>query len=208
MGLLRVRDPKAGALPPATSCLESVIPFRHLDRARLHDSFLALRPTFGGRVMKVISAAVISLTLILAAPVRAQTNPSIVAKLDELIAKVDALQASIDALAPSPAKTTTDLLFPFATNQVGFDTAIVIANPRDIAGTCTLEWVGANAPASTTTPTITAAAVYTTLVSAAATNFQGFVRVHCSFPGARGWGVLSDIGLRTVAASIEAEVVP
>jgi hypothetical protein len=89
--------------------------------------------------MKHVFAATLLICLVWSQAVKAQDNQSVQAKLDTIEAKLDQLQASVDALKPPPPKTTTSVLFPFATNQSGFDTGIAIANTLDGSGTCT--WV-------------------------------------------------------------------
>ena len=41
---------------------------------------------------------------------------------------------------------TTTLLFPFVTNQLGFDTGLVITNASEESGSCTITYSGADAP--------------------------------------------------------------
>lgn len=158
--------------------------------------------------MKTISAAILCVYLIVSATAQAQTNQSISAKLDTIITKLDNLQTSVDALKPPPPKSTTSMLFPFATNQVGFDTTITLANTLNVDGTCTVSFFGAAAPSPMTTPTITAGTVYAFLVSVTAPGFQGFALVDCNFPRARGWGFVSDLGAQKLATTVEAEILP
>ena len=147
---------------------------------------------------------VITLLLIVVsglAALHAQAPESIVAKLDQLI-------ETVNSLLPG-TKTTTTLLFPFATNQAGFDTAITVSNYGDADGVCFFSFFGANA-GTVTNPTVAIAAKgqYVSLVSTMAPTFQGFIRVNCNFPTARGWGFLSDIGARNIGAAIPVEVLP
>jgi hypothetical protein len=96
----------------------------------------------------------------------------------------------------------THLLFPFATNQAGFDTGIALSNTsQDPYGTstqtgiCTLNFYGANAPAAYPTPAAVAAGTtWTTTVSAIAPNFQGYLIVDCEFQYAHGFAFVTQVG--------------
>jgi hypothetical protein len=109
----------------------------------------------------------------------------------------------------------TTLLYPFVTNQGGFDTGLAIANTttdpfgtRVQAGTCTLNWYGASAPPPTTTPSVATGTVFTTLASTAAPGFQGYMIAVCNFQLAHGFAFISDIGARNLAMGYLALVVP
>jgi hypothetical protein len=93
----------------------------------------------------------------------------------------------------------TNLLFPFVTNQAGFDTGLAIAATSQDpfgtslqSGTCTLNFYGAGAPAAFTTPTVTAGTVYTTLASTVAAGFQGYLIAQCKFQFAHGFAFITD----------------
>jgi len=93
----------------------------------------------------------------------------------------------------------TNLLFPFVTNQAGFDTGIAIAatsqDPFGTAlqsGTCTLNFYGSGAPAAFTTPVVTAGTVYTTLASTVSAGFQGYMIAQCKFQFAHGFAFITD----------------
>ena len=131
---------------------------------------------------------------------------TILAQLGTLITKVDALETAVNALVPQP-KTTTTLLFPFASSQFGFDTGIVISNTGETSGSCTIHFISQQAP-STFVVAIAAGVTYTNVLTTLAPNFTGFIRANCNFPMARGYGLLSDIGVQRVAASIPAESYP
>jgi hypothetical protein len=112
----------------------------------------------------------------------------------------------------------TSLLWPYVTNQGGFDTGLVIANTsRDPFGTatqqgaCTINYYGHTtgggaAPAAVTTPTVPAGqhAVWTlssggTIQTAggtiaAAPGFQGYIIAVCNFQYGHGYAFISDIG--------------
>ena len=47
---------------------------------------------------------------------------------------------------------TTTLLFPFVTNQLGFNTGLVITNTSDGKGYCTIAYSGPDAPDDMMTP--------------------------------------------------------
>jgi hypothetical protein len=110
----------------------------------------------------------------------------------------------------------TTLLYPFVTNQGGFDTGIAIANTtsdpfstRTQNGTCTLNWYGgAGSPSAVTTPSIATGTVYSTLASASAANFQGYMIAVCNFQLAHGFAFVSDIGARNLAMGYLALVLP
>jgi len=97
------------------------------------------------------------------------------------------------------AACATNLLFPFVTNQAGFDTGLAIAassqDPFGTAlqsGTCTLNFYGSGAPAAFTTPTVTAGTVYTTLASSVAAGFQGYMIAQCKFQYGHGFAFITD----------------
>jgi hypothetical protein len=109
----------------------------------------------------------------------------------------------------------TNLLFPFVTNQAGFDTGIAIANTsKDIfgtdaqAGTCTLNFFGDNAPAPVTSGSVAGGAVYTALAQSVAPNFQGYVIAQCGFQFGHGFAFVSDVGARNLAMGYLALVIP
>jgi hypothetical protein len=109
----------------------------------------------------------------------------------------------------------TLLMFPFVTNQSGFDTGLAIANTtRDPlgtspqSGTCDLNFFGANAPSVVTTAAVAGGDVYTNLASVAAPNFQGYIIAICNFQYAHGFAFVSDIGARNLAMGYLALVMP
>ncbi len=108
----------------------------------------------------------------------------------------------------SDSATKTYLLFPFGTNQSGFDTAIVISNtgqdPSGSSGqdgTIVLSFYGTGAPSPVTTSNITQGNTYTNLLSVIAPGYQGYVIASCNFPLAHGFAFISDIGARNLATS-------
>jgi len=111
--------------------------------------------------------------------------------------------------ASSIAICQTTMLFPFVTNQLGFDTGIVIANTSTDnlgvagkstaaaqSGTCNLSFYGAGAPTPATgvadpggsTATGTTHAF---LLSAVAPGFQGYMIATCPFQFGHGFGFLA-----------------
>src|SRR5262249_9172159 len=109
----------------------------------------------------------------------------------------------------------TNLLFPFVTNQAGFDTGLAISNTSSDpfgttaqAGTCTLYSYGANAPASIPTGNIAAGTTYVALASTSLPNFQGYVIATCNFQFAHGFAFVSDFGARNLAMGYLALIIP
>jgi hypothetical protein len=134
-------------------------------------------------------------------------------------------QFAVSATAPTNTfvvnACATTLLFPFVTNQNGFETGIAIANTTTdnlkvnattgaisssatpTPGTCTINFYGATAtqPTAFVTPTIgaysstnTNGPVYAaTLTSmSGATNFEGYAIASCTFLDAHGFGYIVD----------------
>jgi hypothetical protein len=112
----------------------------------------------------------------------------------------------------------TNLLWPYVTNQAGFDTGMVIANTsKDPFGTqtqegpCTIYYYGSTtgggaAPAAQTTSSIAAGtqAVWTLSSGgshsiAATPGFQGYVIARCQFQYAHGYAFISDVGASKLA---------
>jgi hypothetical protein len=99
---------------------------------------------------------------------------------------------------------TTSLLFPFVTNQVGFDTGLAISNTSTDpfggngavaqAGTCTLTFYGSGAPspASLTTANVPSGTTYTGVLSGLAAGFQGYIIAQCGFQYAHGFAFITD----------------
>jgi len=112
----------------------------------------------------------------------------------------------------------TSLLFPFVTNQLGFDTGIVLANTSTDpnaagkssavpqSGSCTLNFYGAGSP-GTPVPapnpsgaSVTLAAPYVQptgtddafLLSSVAPGFQGYLIAICSYQYGHGYAFLED----------------
>jgi hypothetical protein len=99
---------------------------------------------------------------------------------------------------------TTSLLFPFVSNQLGFDTGIAIANTSSDPfgskgatpqqGICTMYFYGngAPSPANVATPVVPTGSVYTTVLSSVAAGFQGYIIAQCSFQYAHGFAFIED----------------
>jgi hypothetical protein len=108
------------------------------------------------------------------------------------------------------------LLYPFITNQAGFDTGIAIANTSTDpfgtgpqAGSCALNWYsGPGSPAASNTGNIASGTVYTTLASVTVPGFQGYMIAVCQFQFAHGFAFISDLGARNLAMGYLAIVIP
>ncbi len=115
---------------------------------------------------------------------------------------------------------TTSLLFPFITNQVGFDTGIAIMNTtsdpfgtKPQSGTCTLNFYGQNNPAAFVTGVIPSGNSWTPAVGAwmastIAPNFEGYMIAVCNFQLAHGYSFVSDLGAQKLAHGSLALVLP
>ncbi|MBV9505718.1 MAG: hypothetical protein JO323_12015, partial [Acidobacteriia bacterium] len=109
----------------------------------------------------------------------------------------------------------TVLLFPFVTNQAGFDTGLAISNtstdpfgtsPQQ--GTCQMSWYGSAAPTTPPTPSIATATTYANLASSLAPGFQGYMIAVCNFQYAHGFAFISDVGARNLAMGYLALIIP
>jgi len=152
--------------------------------------------------------------------------------------------ASASALLPEPrfklnftegtmltiSACRTVLLFPFITNQIGFDTGIVIANTssdpllnntgRQQQGACTLYYYGSTtgggaAPAAQTTQAVpTGQQLVFTLSGGGnygaqgAPGFQGYMFALCNFQFAHGYAFVTKMGAVDIAHGYLALVVP
>jgi len=122
----------------------------------------------------------------------------------------------------------TLLLFPFVTNQNGFDTGIAISNTTtDPIGTgsqqgiCKLSWYGMDVngavgkfPATgingtdlTKEPNVATGTSAVNLASVLAPGFQGYMFAQCNFQLAHGFAFVSDLGARNLAMGYLALVV-
>jgi len=107
-------------------------------------------------------------------------------------------------IAIQPCQTT--LLFPFVTNQGGFDTGLAIASSSldpfgtsPQSGTCTFNSYGMNAQPPITSPAVNAGTTYSVLASTALPNFSGYVMAVCNFQYVHGFAFISDVGARNLA---------
>ena len=88
---------------------------------------------------------------------------------------------------------TTTLLFPFVTNQLGFNTGLVITNASDGKGYCTIEYSGPDAPDDMMTPEqVAGGGQWINLLSNIASEFQGYVTASCEFRDAYGFAFITD----------------
>jgi len=133
--------------------------------------------------------------------------------------------APIPRFADNPSNKTaltinacsTNLLFPFVTNQAGFDTGIAIANTSldpfktpTQQGACVINYYGNTtgggaAPAAATSPVVKAGDELVFLVStggsgvAATPGFQGYIIAQCAFQYGHGFAFISDLGSQKLA---------
>ena len=127
-----------------------------------------------------------------------------------------------------PNDGKTRLLFPYVTNQVGYDTGIVITNtgldPLGTAatsGTATVYYYGTMASGGVTPPPQTTVSIspgrnVTFAISqggvpgatGSAAGFQGYIVVVCNFPFGHGHYLISDVAAEHIAWGGEALVLP
>jgi len=130
------------------------------------------------------------------APVSTDTNASATDTIPRFA------DTSVAVNAWSIVKCASHILFPFVTNQAGFDTGLAIANTSmdqygtsTQTGTCTFNFFGTAAPAAVTTASaIAAGTVYANLASVMAPGFEGYVIVDCQFQYAHGFAFITQIG--------------
>lgn len=130
------------------------------------------------------------------APISTDTNASATDTIPRFA------DTSVAVNAWTISKCATHLLFPFVTNQAGFDTGLAISNTSQDqygtstqTGTCTLNFFGASAPAAVTTAAdVAPGTTYTTLASTLAPAFQGYVIADCQFQYAHGFAFITQIG--------------
>ena len=175
-------------------------------------------------VKAVASAFALCLITVTLASAQGNGIPERLSRIEEL------LQQVITSVTPEPPaiQNTTRLLFPFVSNQAGFDTGIAVSNTGldssgtvGTAGTCTIHYFGqttggAPAPASqTTNAPIPLGGQLTFVLSsggsfgiAARPNFQGYIEIDCAFPFAHGFGFLTDgfLGQARIGTTIPALV--
>ena len=98
--------------------------------------------------------------------------------------------AAYTVIDVSPCETT--LLFPFVTNQAGFNTGLAITNASEGSGYCTIEYSGPDAPADLMSPPIAGGAQWVDLLSIIAPEFQGYVTASCKFQDGHGFAFITD----------------
>ena len=119
----------------------------------------------------------------------------------------------------------TSLLFPFVSNQAGFDTGMVIANTSkdpfgtpEQSGTCTLNYYGNTnggaAPPAQTSNAIPAGEHLAATLSGggnfgvtATPGFQGYIIAVCQFGYGHGFAFISDVGAQRLAQGYVALVI-
>ena len=90
---------------------------------------------------------------------------------------------------------TTTLLFPFVTNQQGFNTGLAITNASEGSGSCTIEYSGPDAPEDMMTPEdIAGGEQWVGVLSNMATEFQGYITASCEFRNAHGFAFITGGG--------------
>ncbi len=113
---------------------------------------------------------------------------------------------------------TTNILFPFLSNQLGFDSGVAISNTSvdpfgtaPQAGTCKLNYYGGTtgggaAPAAQTSQVVTAGSLLVFTLSsggslgiAATPGFQGYMIAQCGFQYAHGFAFISDVGAQKIS---------
>jgi len=120
----------------------------------------------------------------------------------------------------------TILLYPYITNQAGFDTGLTVANTSQDpfttgssvtgaqAGSCAFTYYGGTTAAPTTPPaptntgTIAAGTVWANTLQSIAPGFQGYMFAVCNFQYAHGFAFISDVGARNLAMGYLAIVIP
>jgi len=122
---------------------------------------------------------------------------------------------NLNAFTINPCRT--NLLFPFVTNQGGFDTGLAISNTSrspfsaDQTGPCTLNYYGNTpgggaAPAPQTSGAVPAGGHLVATLSGGGTlglvatpGFQGYIIAQCNFQYAHGFAFISDLGAARLA---------
>jgi hypothetical protein len=115
----------------------------------------------------------------------------------------------------------TVLLYPYITNQAGFDTGLTVANTSTDpfgtgaqAGACTFNYYGGTTAAPTTPPgptstgVIASGTVFANTLGVLAPNFQGYMFAICNFQFAHGFAFISDVGARNLAMGYLALIIP
>jgi len=110
----------------------------------------------------------------------------------------------------------THLLYPFVTNQAGYDTGIAIANTSQDpygtstqTGTCVVTPFGTPTSSAFTTPAAVApGTVWADLVSIMFPGFQGYLIADCAFQYAHGFAFITKVGGVDLAEGYLALIIP
>ena len=110
----------------------------------------------------------------------------------------------------------THLLYPFVTNQAGYETGIAIANTSQDpygtstqTGTCVVTPFGAPTSSAFTTPAaVDPGTVYVNLVSVMFPGFQGYLIADCAFQYAHGFAFITKVGGVDLAEGYLALIIP
>jgi len=110
----------------------------------------------------------------------------------------------------------THLLYPFVTNQAGYDTGVAIANTSQDpygtstqTGTCVVTPFGTPTSTAFTTPAAVApGTVWANLVSIMFPGFQGYLIADCAFQYAHGFAFITKVGGVDLAEGYLALIIP
>ncbi len=110
----------------------------------------------------------------------------------------------------------THLLYPFVTNQAGYDTGIAIANTSQDpygtstqTGTCVVTPFGTPTSSAFTTPAdVAPGTVWANLVSVMIPGFQGYLIADCAFQYAHGFAFITKVGGVDLAEGYLALIIP
>ena len=142
------------------------------------------------------------------------------AHVDAMVPRFTRSGSAIEAINIEDCATT--LLFPFVTNQAGYETGIAISNTSqdtfgttESSGACEVFFHGSMmgggaAPSSETSGSIAAGGQWVFGLSQKAAGFQGYLMVRCDFQFAHGLAFITNgfAGVPTLAQSYLALVVP
>ncbi|HXI40684.1 MAG TPA: hypothetical protein VNH83_11925 [Bryobacteraceae bacterium] len=110
----------------------------------------------------------------------------------------------------------THLLYPFVTNQAGYDTGIAIANTSQDpygtstqTGSCVVTPFGTPTSTAFTTPAdVAPGTVWANLVSVMFPGFQGYLIADCAFQYAHGFAFITKVGGVDLAEGYLALIIP
>lgn len=95
------------------------------------------------------------------------------------------------------------LVFPFITNQSGYDTGVALMNDSETDGSCILGWGGevpdADDVQSRDRVEVSSGKHEAFLVSLTNPDFMGLLRISCTFPNAYGYAFITDYSERSGA---------